>query len=286
MGSSQGPSSLVLKAVLLCLLFFTHTSSDPHPTAKASLPCAHLVLLHSQLQHTQEVLGERYQGWGGVPLLVPTRAVFHFLFSNLLSSFIIRYLNSCFARINLFSPLSMSGIKGEAIKSASALLLLRQSIQTKQCVSWDTWHLTRVWSNLKLMTVLGQAARPGSGTFQVGQTQWKGSFCKAGQPQAVRGLCAGVASQPSSIRRNLQVSFPTSLDQDFYRACGASSTGLHTSQQRTNSAGKKHFWIDFSWGKGLSHARPKPALRCRCLDHSFGYRNKDNPLLSSSWAFL
>lgn len=114
MGSSQGPSSLVLKAVLLCLLFFTHTSSDPHPTAKASLPCAHLVPLHSQLQHTQEVLGERYQGWGGVPLSVPTRVVFHFLFSNLLSSFIIRNLNSCFARINLFSPLSLSGIKGKS----------------------------------------------------------------------------------------------------------------------------------------------------------------------------
>lgn len=46
--------------------------------------------------------------------LVWSRIVFYFLFCNLLSSFIIRNLNSCFARINLFPPLSMSGIKGKS----------------------------------------------------------------------------------------------------------------------------------------------------------------------------
>lgn len=46
--------------------------------------------------------------------LVWSRTVFYFLFCNLLSNFIIRNLNSCFARINLFSPLSMSGIKGKS----------------------------------------------------------------------------------------------------------------------------------------------------------------------------
>lgn len=43
-----------------------------------------------------------------------SRNVFYFLFCNLLSNFIIRNLNSCFARVNLFSPLSMSGIRGKS----------------------------------------------------------------------------------------------------------------------------------------------------------------------------
>lgn len=46
--------------------------------------------------------------------LVWSRNVFYFLFCNLLSNFIIRNLNSCFARVNLFSPLSMSGIRGKS----------------------------------------------------------------------------------------------------------------------------------------------------------------------------
>ena len=109
------------------------------------------------------------------------------------------------------------------MKSALALPFLRQRIQRKQHVSWDTWDLTPIWSNLKLLTVLGQAARPRPG-LDLSHSRLVGAsrktLCKAGKPQTVTDIHAGLALQPSSIRRDMQVTFPTRLDQDLYRACG------------------------------------------------------------------
>jgi len=116
------------------------------------------------------------------------------------------------------------------MKSKLALPFPRQPIQTKQHVSWDSWNLTPVWSNLKLLTVLGQAARPRPG-LDLSHSRFDGvsrkTLRKAGKPQTVTGVHAGAALQPPSVRRDVQATFPTTLDQDLHRTCGARATETH-----------------------------------------------------------
>lgn len=181
------------------------------------------------------------------------------------------------------------------MKSGSALHFLRQRIQTKQCVSWDTWDLTPVWICLKLWTTVGQAARSGPG-LDLSHSRFDGvsrkALCKEGKPQNITGIRAGVGLQPPSIRRDTQVTFPTRLDQDLCRACGARVTETHLLVE-DKQCGQKIFldWLQIPpFGKMmmkelllLSHVKPKRAVRFRCLDQSYGYGDKGSRSSSSEW---